>query len=43
MTSLTERFTTFELINNSYLDKNTGSHQREAAGILSGCFLADIG
>ena len=43
MTSLTERFTTFELINNSYLDKNADSHDLVAVGILLGCFLADIG
>ena len=43
MTSLTERFTTFELINNSYLDKNAGSHQKVATGVLSGDFPANIG
>ena len=26
-----------------YLDKNAGNHQSVAAGILLGCFLADIG
>ena len=32
-----------DTLNNPYLDKNAGNHQSVAAGILLGCFLADIG